>query len=158
MGDENTASTLVLVAAILQLILSLFSMVGGTFTALMLLPFMFDPFMMMVMGWLILLTVILNIVIGVVGIIFSIIWFSWRHSPSEHKTGLIATGILGLLLAGIIPGLLALIGGVTAPSPTEYLGYEPAKTVSFKTERRCSSCGAEATEDDQYCWRCGARL
>ena len=158
MGDEKSASTLVLVAAILQLIISLLSMVGGAFTALTLIPLMIDPFMMMVMGWFILFAVIINVVIGVVGLIFSILWFNWRHSPSEHKTGLIVTGILGLLLAGFLPGLFALIGGATAPSPTEYIGYEPAKTTPFKTERRCSSCGAETTGDDKFCWRCGAAL
>lgn len=158
MGDVSTASTLVLVAAILQLIISLFSMIAGVFSALMFMPLMFDPIMMMIIGSLILFTIVLNVVIGIIGIIFSIIWFNWRHSPSEHKTGLIVTGILGLLFAGFIPGLLALIGGATVPSPTEYLAYEPAKPMPFKTERRCSSCGAEATGDDKFCWRCGAAL
>jgi hypothetical protein len=156
-GDENTASTLVLVAAILQLLFSLYSLVVGSISALTLPVFMFDPFMMMLMGWMILVSVLLNIVLGVVGIIFSILWFNWRHNPSEHKTGLIVSGVIGLFLGGI-PGILALIGGAIAPSPTEYIGFEPVKTMPYRTEKRCSSCGAEATADDKFCWRCGARL
>ena len=158
MGDVNTASTLVTVAAVLQVIFSILSMVAGLFSAFMILPFMFDPFMMMIMGSLLLFMVVINIVMGVVGIIFSIIWFNWRHYPSEHKTGLIVSGILGLLFAGFLPGLLALIGGAMAPSPTEYTAFEPVKTEPYRTERRCSSCGAEATGDDKFCWRCGAAL
>jgi hypothetical protein len=118
---------------------------------------MFDPFMMMLMGWMILFSIILNIVTGVVGIIFSILWFNWRHYPSEHKTGLIVSGILGLFL-GVIPGILTLIGGAITPSPTEYISFETVKTMPYRTERRCSSCGAEATADDKFCWRCGAHL
>lgn len=157
MGDENAASTLVLVAAILQLIFSLYSLVVGSISALTIPLFMFDPFMMMLMGWMILFSIILDLVIGVVGIIFSILWFNWRHSPGEHKTGLIMSGILGLFM-GVIPGILALIGGAIAPSPTEYIGFEPVKTMPYQTEKRCSSCRAEATADDKFCWRCGARL
>lgn len=158
MVDENTASTLVLVAAILQLLFGLFSFVTAAFNALLIFPFMIDPFMMMIMGWILIITIVFNIVTGVVGLIFAIIWFNWRHSPSEHKTGLIVSGILGLLFTGFLPGLLALIAGAAVPSPTEYLAYEPAKPMPYKTERRCSSCGAEATGDDKFCWRCGAAL
>ncbi len=158
MGDENTASTLVLVAAILQLIFGLFSFIGAAFNALTVSPFMSDPFMMMILGWFIFFSIVFNIVIGIIGIIFAMLWLNWRHSPSEHKTGLIVSGILGLLFGGILPGLLALIGGIIAPEPTAYPSFEPAKTMPYRTEKRCSICGAEATGDDKYCWRCGARL
>ncbi|MFX0079407.1 MAG: zinc ribbon domain-containing protein [Candidatus Hermodarchaeota archaeon] len=157
MGDENAASTFVLVAAILQLIISLYNLVSGVFSALTIPLFMFDPLMMLLFGWLIFFSIILSIVLGVVGIIFSILWFNWRHSPGEHKTGLIVSGVLGIFL-GVIPGILVLIGGAIAPSPTEYIGFEPVKTMPYRTEKRCSSCGAEATADDKFCWRCGALL
>ncbi|MFX1565744.1 MAG: hypothetical protein ACFFCH_07125 [Promethearchaeota archaeon] len=47
--------------------------------------------------------------------IFAIIWLLWRSNPLAHRTGLIATGILGLRSAGFIPGLLVLIAGIIAP-------------------------------------------
>lgn len=158
MGDVNTASTLVFVAAILQIIISILSMVTGVFSTLMFLSFMLDPLIIAIIGPMLFFSLVFNVVMGVVGIIFSLLWLKWRHYPNEHKTGLIVSGILGLLFGGFIPGLLALIGGAIAPSPSEYPSFEPAKTVPFKTERRCSSCGAEATGDDKFCWRCGAVL
>lgn len=158
MGDENTASTLVLVAAILQLIVGLFYFVSATFNALTIPPIMVDPFMTMILGWFIIFSIVFSTVMGIVGIIFAMLWLSWRHSPSEHKTGLIVSGILGLLFGGILPGLLALIGGAIAPEPSAYPSFEPVKTMPYRTEKRCSSCGAETTADDKYCWRCGARL
>jgi hypothetical protein len=46
----------------------------------------------------------LMIAVPVIGILFGSLWYQWRHDPSEHKTGMIVTGILGLLLIGIVPG------------------------------------------------------
>ncbi len=45
-----------------------------------------------------------------------ILWFRWRYDPSAHKTGLIVTGIFGLILTGFFPGLLVLIGAAFIPS------------------------------------------
>lgn len=158
MGDVNTASTLVLVAAILQFIISILSIIAGVFSTLIFLPFMYDPYMMGLMGPLILISLIVNVVMGVIGLTFAILWLNWRHYPSEHKTGLIVSGILGLLFAGFIPGLLALIGGAITPSPSELPSYQPATTAPYRAARSCPSCGADVTGDDKFCWRCGAGL
>jgi len=52
---------------------------------------------------------------GIGCLILAIYWFKWRHDPSTHKSSLIATGIIGLIIGGTIGGLLALIGGALAP-------------------------------------------
>jgi hypothetical protein len=108
MADEKTASMLVLIGAILQLVFIIFS-AYSVFTAL---PLLSIP----IFGMMLFLTVaVIWVVFMIFGIIFMILWFMWRKSPSAHKTGLIVTGILGLILAAVLPGLLVLIGGIIAP-------------------------------------------
>ncbi|MHA2314789.1 MAG: zinc ribbon domain-containing protein [Candidatus Hermodarchaeia archaeon] len=158
MGDVNTASTLVLVAAILQFIMSILSIISGMFFVLMFMGLMFDPFMMGLMGPFLFLTLGVNVVMGIIGLIFGILWLNWRHFPSEHKTGLIVSGILGLLFAGFLPGLLALIAGGITPSPSELPSYQPVKAEPYRAATGCPSCGANITGDDKFCWRCGAGL
>ncbi len=158
MGDVNTASTLITVAAVLQVIFSIVNLFVGTFFVLVFLPFIFEPWMMGAMAPVVFFTFGFNIIMGIIGFILCFLWLTWRHYPSEHKTGLIVSGILGLFFGGFLPGLLVLIGGFITPSPVEFTGFEPVKTVPYRTERRCSSCGAEATDDDKFCWRCGAAL
>ncbi|MFW9934037.1 MAG: hypothetical protein ACFFDU_00725 [Candidatus Thorarchaeota archaeon] len=111
MADEGTARTLVTIGAWLQLIFWLIGIAGIAFTFMMFLPF-WDPLIMIVF----LMAVAFYILITIFGIIFFILWFRWRHDPSAHKTGLIVTGILGLIFSGVLPGLLVLIGGAIAPS------------------------------------------
>lgn len=48
---------------------------------------------------------------AIVGLILAFIWLVWRKAPTEHRTGFIGTGVIGLLFAGFIPGLIVLIGG-----------------------------------------------
>jgi len=111
MADDSTARTLVTVGAWLQLIFWLVGIGMIAFTFLMFLPF-WDPMILMIF----LFASLFYILITIFGIIFMFLWFSWRKDPSAHKTGLIVTGVLGLFLAGFIPGLLVLIGGIVAPS------------------------------------------
>ncbi|MFX1575645.1 MAG: hypothetical protein ACFFCF_00575 [Promethearchaeota archaeon] len=111
MADEGTARTLVTIGAWLQLIFWLIGIAGIVLTFMMFLPF-WDPLIMIVF----LMAVAIYILITIFGIIFFILWFRWRHDPSAHKTGLIVTGILGLIFGGVLPGLLVLIGGAIAPS------------------------------------------
>lgn len=110
MADEGTAGTLVLVAAILQLIffISFFAIGAITFLGLALI----DPLLAMLM----IVFVAIYFVFGIFGFIFMILWFMWRSDPCSHKTGLIITGIFGLILAGFLPGLLVLIAGIICPS------------------------------------------
>lgn len=112
MGDEQTAGTLVLVGAILQLLISiLFLLLGGLAFVAMLIFGGFEPEL------LVLLFIPLFLLIGGgVSLIFTLLWFSWRSHPAAHKTGLIVTGILALIFGGVLPGLLVLIGGAIAPS------------------------------------------
>ncbi|MFX1510777.1 MAG: hypothetical protein ACFFBR_10790 [Promethearchaeota archaeon] len=162
MGDAETASTLSLIAGILQLIFSLVMIGMGCFMVLLFLPLMIDPMIMMVMGAFLGLFLIFPIM-GGIGLIFAVLWFNWRQFPGEHKTGLIVSGIIALLTIGFIPGLLALIAGAIAPTPSAYRGYVPAPTPpprpTVKVITRCPHCGADTTgADDRFCWRCGAAL
>jgi len=87
MSDEETASTLLLVAGILQIIISVFLIFG-----------------------------VITIPLAIVGIVFGVLWLSWRDNPIEYKTGAIVTGILALILTGVLPGILALVAGAILPS------------------------------------------
>jgi hypothetical protein len=111
MGDEDTARTLVLVGAILQLIISiLFLLLGALAFFAMILFIGFEPDII----WLLALPLFL-LIGGGVSLIFTLLWFSWRSHPAAHKSGLIVTGILGMIFGGFLPGLLVLIGGAIAP-------------------------------------------
>jgi hypothetical protein len=113
MSDESTAGTLVLVGAILQLIISILLLVlGGLFFIGMM---FFLDVMDILEVLLVLLLPIIFFIMGGVSLIFAIIWMNWRSHPSKHKTGLIVTGILGLIFGLFLPGLLVLIGGAIAP-------------------------------------------
>ncbi len=159
MGNTETASTLVLVAAILQILFSLFNMTIGFLPFLMFMPFMMDPLMWGFMGIFMIGSIIVNLVFGIIGLVFAISWLNWRAIPGEHKTGLIITGIVALLVAGFIPGLLALIAGAIVSSTPEYPVYEMTKSAPTRSMKRCPSCGEESIgDDDQFCWRCGSRL
>lgn len=85
--STDTARTLILVGEILQYIFALIM----AFT-LILIP------------------------LAIVGVVFSIYWGRWRKRPEEHKTGLIVTGIIAIIIGGVVPGILVLIGGVMIPS------------------------------------------
>lgn len=108
MSDEGTAATLVLVGAILQLIFAIALLsIGGLLVVIFL-----------VIGldlWLLFIPVIV-LAMGIPGFILMILWFSWRGEACRHKTGIIVTGVLGLIFAGFLPGLLVLIGGIICPS------------------------------------------
>ncbi|MFX1317818.1 MAG: hypothetical protein ACFE9D_06220 [Promethearchaeota archaeon] len=106
MSDE-TASTLILVGAILQLLFSL-ALIGFGVVAFIL-PLLFGYIDI----WILIVPAFFFIG-GIISLIFTILWFQWRHEPAAHKTALIITGILGLLFGGFLPGLLVLIGGAVA--------------------------------------------
>jgi hypothetical protein len=113
MADEGTAKTLVSIGAWIALIILLimFGVIG--FFGFISLPFIGDFFIWLLVFGVLLIALVVS---QIFTIIFMALWFSWRHDPSAHKTGLIVTGILGLFLAYGLPGLLVLIGGAIAPS------------------------------------------
>lgn len=158
MGDEQTASTLTLVAAIIQIIISILFIFLGIFLFSLFLPLMYDPLLWTIIGWLAFFPLLLFGLWGFFGLIVSILWFNWRHNPSEHKTGLIASGILSMIFLGGVSGILALIAGAITPSPSEYPSYEPVRKPMVQQLLRCPICGANTTGGDRFCWRCGAQL
>lgn len=106
MSDE-TASTLILVGAILQIISSIALLILGG--AGFILPLLFGAGLDF---WL--LIPAFFFVGGIISLIFAILWFGWRKDPGANKTALIITGILGLIFGGFIAGLLVLIAGAIA--------------------------------------------
>ena len=154
MSDEKTASTLTLVAAILQLVISLGI---ASLSFFMFLPlFGFDPWLWSFL-WMLMAV---PIALALVGVMFSILWFAWRNDPSRHKTGLIVTGVLSLLFSGFLPGLLALIAGALAPTPSAYIPPMSTKLAEpVKGIRYCPGCGQVIDDADaRFCWRCGATV
>ena len=159
MGDEKTASTLALVAGILQIIFSMiFVVIGILVVGIMMGPFVYDPYLSSLAWFVILIPLVIFGVFGIIGLIIGIMWFNWRHNPNEHKTGLIVTGILAMIFSiGFVPGILALIAGAITPSPSEYRPYEQVKTPTVRVIVRCRHCGADLTSKDRFCWKCGAQ-
>lgn len=114
MADEGTAKTLVLIAAILQLIFVIYGAYSIVTSLGLIMLLLSDPLgilIFMMVGWI----YIYYIIWIIFGVIFMLLWFLWRGNPSGHKTALIVTGILGMFLAGFLGGLLALIAGILAP-------------------------------------------
>ncbi|MDO8056999.1 MAG: hypothetical protein Q6361_09080 [Candidatus Hermodarchaeota archaeon] len=112
MADEKTASTLVLVAIILQLIMVIYWFYS-TYTSYMgylLLELVFPG-----LGLMMLVFIIYYAIGGVIGLIFLLLWFRWRSAPGLHKNMLILTGVLAIIFSGFLGGLLALIAGIIAP-------------------------------------------
>jgi hypothetical protein len=116
MADEGTAQTLVNVGAYLQLIFFIVFLIMGIWNLYTLLPLMADPLFFMIFGILFFMVAGIYLVFGIFGLIWTILWWRWRHDIPGHKTGLLVTGILGLILAGGLPGLLVLIGAIIYPS------------------------------------------
>ena len=116
MSDESTAPTLILIGAIFQIILAVLLVLGGLVSTIgialgFLLGGLSDP-----LDWMwVFIPGIPLIVFGILGFVFGISWYKWRHTPLEHKQNLILTGILALIFTGVLPGLLVLIGGAIVP-------------------------------------------
>ncbi|MFX1582909.1 MAG: hypothetical protein ACFFCJ_11955 [Promethearchaeota archaeon] len=106
MSDE-TASTLILIGAILQLLIAILLMIVGGLGFI--LPLIFGAPLDL---WL--LIPAFFFIGAIISLIFAILWFGWRHDPGANKTALIITGILTLIFGGFLPGLLVLIGGAIA--------------------------------------------
>ena len=106
MSDE-TASPLILIGAILQILLSIALLALGGLGFI--LPLIFGASIDL---WL--LIPAFFFIGGIISLIFCILWLNWRNDPGANKTALIVTGILGLIFGGFLPGLLVLIGGITA--------------------------------------------
>jgi hypothetical protein len=123
MVDIGTIRKLILGGAIIQILFIIYFFLQALFWPLIIAPRV-DPNLLplppevdptLFLAWLIQVMVAINLLRGLVGLIVVTPWFMWRKSPSAHKKGLIITGIIGLIIAGTLPGLLVLIGGALAP-------------------------------------------
>jgi hypothetical protein len=121
MSKEDTIRTLVLVGVILQILFVVNAFIGVLFlpailaVSIALLP---TPPASEALAFVTMFThflIGLYMVHGILGIIFTFLWFHWRRDPSAHRTGFIVTGALGLVFGGLVPGLIVLIAGRMIP-------------------------------------------
>ncbi len=116
MADDTTATTLILIGAIFQIIIAIFFLIGGAGSSIgtaigFLLGGISDP-----LDWVwVFVPGVPLMVFGILGLFFGIFWLRWRHTPQEFKQKLIMTGIIALIFTGVVPGLLILIGGAIVP-------------------------------------------
>ena len=52
---------------------------------------------------------------AIVGLILALIWLVLRRAPTKHRTAFLVTGVIGLLFAGFLPGLIVILGGQSIP-------------------------------------------
>ena len=112
MADESTSQMLVNIGTYLQLILFIVFMVWGIYNVVLLLPLLAIP----MFGIMLMMSAGIYLVFGIFGIILFFLWWRWRHDIPGNKQNILITSILGLILAGGLPGLLVLIGVLIYPS------------------------------------------
>lgn len=115
MADINTVRTLVLVGAILQFVFAVYYLYLILFWLPNLIYLIIPPEVAFIIPILMTVYQVLFVIFIIIGLIFGFLWLMWRNTPGLHRTGLIATGVLGLLLSGGIPGLIILIAGIITP-------------------------------------------
>ena len=76
---------------------------------------MADPLFFALFGMLFIMSAGIYLIFGIFGLILALLWMRWRSDIAGHKTALMVTGILGLILGGGLPGLLVLIGAIIYP-------------------------------------------
>jgi hypothetical protein len=158
MVDEGSSQTLVLVAAILELFFMLgYGAIAIFFLFGNLLIISGDPTNPIIgLGW---GMFGLFAFLAVTSLFLMIVWFIWRTQPSQHRTALIITGVIGLLTS-LIPGILVIIAGAIAPSPEALPQRRPAPMPvapkSGAPRHYCEYCGAIILDPDaRFCGTCG---
>lgn len=116
MATESTVRTLVLVGAILQFLFAIYYLYLILFWIPNLIYLIIPPEVAFMIPILMTVYQALFAIFIIIGLIFGVLWLMWRKDTGSHRTGLIATGILGLLFSGGIPGLIILIAGIIKPS------------------------------------------
>lgn len=116
MSDESTATTLILLGVIFQLILAVLFLLGGLGSSIgTTIGFLLGGISTMLDWVWVAFPGVPLMVVGILGLIFGTYWFRWRHTAIEYKEKLILTGIIALIFTGVLPGLLVLIGSTIVP-------------------------------------------
>jgi hypothetical protein len=172
MADEGTISTLIVVGVVLQFIFTILLAAGAGILYSML------PILDMILtsippselppGLTIIdlaniwhFGVVALAGLAVLSFVLAILWITWRKEPTEHRTGLIITGIVSLVFTGFIAGLLVLIAGALAEKKTDTSPYSPPKPTTSPPGKGvvyCSACGAALPDPSaKFCGVCGAK-
>jgi hypothetical protein len=119
--STETAKTLSLIAGILFLIQFFAGLVGAIWVyfffpqLLALITPTLDPATLAMLTtfftWMQRIIPLVMVAFCAVSLAFAYFTLQWRHEPALHKTGLIVVGVLGLIFAGTLPGILALVAG-----------------------------------------------
>ncbi|MFX1562743.1 MAG: hypothetical protein ACFFDP_05505 [Promethearchaeota archaeon] len=127
MAEIGTVKTLVLVGAIIQLLFIVYfvyQIIILPITYQYLIDLLsalpgFPSGMEALFAGLILASQIMSAVEIIFCVILAVIWLYWRKDPAMHKTGLILTGVLGLIFVGFLGGLFVLIAALLIPKEFE---------------------------------------
>ena len=116
MGDIDTSSMLIRVGAWLQIPFSLFIIFIIAWVLWLIWPVLIGSGFWLIFGLWIALGLEFGIFTGILGLVLALLWFRWQHDIPTHKSGLIKTGIVGMILTGTVPGLLVLVGAAIYPT------------------------------------------
>ena len=109
---DNIGQRLVTIGAYLQVVFWMISIGMLIWSLLIFLPLILDPVTGMSAIIAFFVAGIYYVAMIITGVIFMLLWFEWQKRPEAHRRNLIITGVLALVLAGFIPGLLVLIGAL----------------------------------------------
>jgi hypothetical protein len=157
-GEESTASSLILAAVIFQVLFIIFNVVVTILLFLGITPILLDPHLSGFFSWILWASIVPAIISSFLGVACLLLWLRWRQEPSNHQTGLIITGIFALIFCGIIPGILAIVAGVMKPQVAKPYTHLPPMLPQPMESLCCPYCGARAFAGALYCWKCGAAL
>ncbi len=128
----STEETLSLIAGIFFLLAFFANVAFIVLLYLLMLPLMLlDPLWLLIGGMIMLMSIAVLALSMIFNVVFGILCLKWRSNPSDHKTGLIVVGILGIIFGGmsymfggsyalvaaavgLFPGLMALLAGIIA--------------------------------------------
>ena len=107
MADVDTSKTMIMVGWILQINVSAVLIILGSIAIIGILNAL-AIWGTLYLNWLT-ITLIIEMVMGIVGLIFVPLWRRWGEEPFEYRQNLITTGVIAIF-GGVIGGLLVLIG------------------------------------------------
>jgi hypothetical protein len=110
MTESTTSKKLIRIGGWLQIPFSLFIVLFSTWMLWLLWPVLIDPVFWILFGWWTAFLLIFLVACGILGFPLGYFWIRWQHDIADMKNKLLVTGIIGLIFAGTVPGVLVIIG------------------------------------------------